>query len=46
MKVSVKRCKRSHIPNTETVKAMQDAERGENLIEFKSIEDFFKSMKE
>jgi hypothetical protein len=37
-------CPRSHTPNAETVKALQDAEKGEGLIEFDSIEDFFKKI--
>jgi hypothetical protein len=43
MRIS-KKCRRSHRPNAETTKALQDAEKGENLIEFNSIEDFFKSL--
>lgn len=46
VRMRIKRCKRSHIPNAETIQAMQDVERGDNLIEFNSIEDFFKSIKE
>jgi len=44
VRMRLKRCPRSHTPNAETVKALQDAERGEDLIEFDSIEDFFKSL--
>ena len=46
VRMRLRRCPRSHIPNADTIKAMQDAERGENLIEFNSIEDFFKSLEE
>ncbi len=38
------RCPRSHTPNAVTVKALQDAEKDEGLIEFDSIEDFFKTL--
>ncbi len=44
VRMRLKRCSRSHRPNDETTKAIEDAERGENLIDFDSIEDFFKSM--
>lgn len=44
VRMRLRRCPRSHTPNAETIKALQDAERGEGLIEFDSIEDFFKSL--
>lgn len=44
VRMRLKKCSRSHIPNEKTVKAMQDAEKGENLLEFDSIEDFLKSL--
>lgn len=33
-----------HVPNAETIKALEAAEAGEGLIEYNSIEDFFKSL--
>lgn len=44
VRMRFKTCSRSHTPNSETIKALRDAEKGENLIEFNSIEDFFKSL--
>jgi hypothetical protein len=44
VRMRLKKCSRSHTPNAETAKALQDAKRGEDLIEFDSIEDFFKSL--
>ncbi len=44
VRMRLKKCPRSHMPNDETVKALQDVEREEGLIEFDSIEDFFKSL--
>lgn len=38
-------CKHSHIPNEETAAVLDAAERGEGLIEFDSMEDFFKSLR-
>lgn len=46
VRMRLKRCRRSHMPNDATMKAMQDAEKDEDLIEFKSTEDFFKSLEE
>ena len=43
-KAQVKKCSRSHVSNTETAKALQDVEHGKELIEFESIEDFFKTL--
>lgn len=39
-------CSKSHIPNSETKKALDATERGEGLIYFDSIDDFFKTMNE
>lgn len=36
----------SHSPNEETKAALDASERGEGIIKFDSIEDFFKSMEE
>lgn len=44
VRMRLKRCPRSHTPNAETIKALEDVEKGENLIEFNTIEDFFKSL--
>lgn len=44
MKIS--RCKHSHIPNDETKAALDASKRGEGIILFDSIEDFFNSMEE
>ena len=33
-----------HIPNDETLKAMEEAEKGENLTHYDNIDDFFKKM--
>ena len=46
VRMRLKRCGRSHTPNAQTIKAMHDAERGEGLVEFKSTEDFLKSLEE
>jgi hypothetical protein len=44
-KESIKRrCTRSHVPNAETVEALDASERGEGLMSFDSIDDFFRSM--
>ena len=40
------KCKHSHIPNAETAAVLDASERGENIITFNSIDDFFKSMEE
>lgn len=42
----INKCTRSHIPNAETAAALDATERGEGIISFNSIEDFFKSMEE
>lgn len=41
-RMRLKKCPGFHTPNAETVKTLQNAERGEGLIEFGSIPDFFK----
>jgi hypothetical protein len=45
VRMRLKKCPQSHTPNAKTIKAMQQAENGEGLIEFDSIEDFFKFLK-
>ena len=40
----INKCTRSHVPNAETAEALDASERGEGLISFDSIDDFFKSM--
>jgi len=45
VRMRLRKCPRSHTPNAETVKVLQDVEKGEGLIEFDSIEAFFKSLK-
>jgi hypothetical protein len=40
----INKCNRSHIPNKETADALDASERGEGIILFDSIDDFFKSM--
>ncbi|MES2272839.1 MAG: hypothetical protein V4487_01445 [Chlamydiota bacterium] len=44
VRMRFKRCKRSHTPNAETAKALGEVEKGEGLIEYESIEAFFKSL--
>ena len=44
VRMRLKKCSRSHTPNAETMKALRDVEKGENLTEFDSIEDLFKSL--
>jgi hypothetical protein len=46
VRMRLKRCSRSHTPNAETIKAMQDAKKGKDLVEFGSTEDFFKSLEQ
>lgn len=38
------KCNVSHVPNDETVAALDASARGQDIINFDSIEDFFKSM--
>lgn len=40
------KCKYSHTPNEETKVALDASERGEGIIKFDSMEDFFNSMEE
>lgn len=40
----ISHCQESHIPNAETAAALDASERGEGIIAFDSIDDFFKSM--
>lgn len=37
-------CKRSHKPNAATAAALDASEKGEGIISYDSIDDFFKSM--
>lgn len=46
VRMKITRCKRSHVPNEETAAALDASERGEGIIPFDSIEDFFNSMEE
>ncbi len=42
----ISKCKHSHIPNEETAASLDASERGEGIIMYDSIDDFFKSMEE
>lgn len=42
----INKCNRSHVPNAETAAALDASERGEGIISFDSIDDFFKSMEQ
>lgn len=42
----ISQCNHSHIPNAQTAAALDASERGEGIISFDSIDDFFKSMEE
>jgi hypothetical protein len=44
VRMRLKKCSKNHVPNAKTVKALKEIEKGENMIEFESIEDFFKSL--
>ena len=44
VRMRLKKCKYPHIPNEETRKVLKEVERGENLVDFESVEDFFKSL--
>ena len=44
VRMRVSGCKHSHIPNAETAAALDASERGEGIIMYDSIDDFFKSM--
>jgi hypothetical protein len=37
-------CKLNHIPNAETRKAMEEADKGIGLTKFKNLDDFFKDL--
>lgn len=39
-----KDCKNAKTPNAETIKALEESERGEGLQTYDSVEDFFKAM--
>ncbi|HZW61839.1 MAG TPA: hypothetical protein VFF04_06460 [Candidatus Babeliales bacterium] len=40
----VPKCKLSHVPNAETCKAMEEADKGIGLTKFKNLEEFFKDL--
>ena len=40
------KCKLNHIPNEETIKAIEEAELGIDLHEVSSVEELFKELKE
>lgn len=44
VRMRIYKCIRPHVPNRVTKKTMKEAEAGENLIRFDSMEDFFKSL--
>lgn len=46
VRMKVSQCKRSHVPNEETEAVLDATERGEGIIMFDSIDDFFESMRE
>lgn len=37
-------CKKSHEPNEETIKVLQDTENGKNLIEHETLDEFWKAL--
>lgn len=37
-------CKQSHEPNEETAKVLKETDRGENLTEYETLEDFWSSL--
>lgn len=39
-----KKCSHSHTPNQETLAALKSAKKKENIIDFDSIEKFFKTL--
>ena len=46
VRMKFSKCQHSHFPNEETAASLNATERGEGIIMFDSIEDFFKSMEE
>ncbi len=44
VRMRMSECVHSHEPNRETRAALDATERGEDLIAYKSLEDFFKSL--
>lgn len=42
----INHCQRSHVPNKKTAATLDATERGEGIISFDSIDDFFKSMED
>lgn len=44
VRMRIKACSRSHRPNAATIKAMEEVENDKGLIEYSSIEAFFKSL--
>lgn len=44
VRMKIARCKLSHTPNKQTAAILDATERGEGIIMYDSIDDFFKSM--
>ena len=40
----IETCSLSHTPNEETLKSMENIEKGKNLVESKDLEDFLKKL--
>lgn len=40
----VHHCKKSHVPNEETVKVLKETDQGENLIEHQTLDDFWDAL--
>lgn len=43
-KCSGQHCKKNHEPNEETAKVLIETDRGENLIEYETLDDFWDSL--
>jgi|694.fasta_scaffold14034_10 hypothetical protein len=37
-------CKRSHIPNKETAQVLKETDAGKNLVEYDTLDDFWKAL--
>ena len=46
VKMKIAKCKYSHTPNEKTKATLDASEKGEGIVMFDSIDDFFKSMEE
>lgn len=44
-KDSFQECPHSHMPNEDTLKSMENVEKGKNLVESKNLKAFFKKLK-